>query len=464
MQPKGNKMETIEAIKLSLQEGEGLYQEFKERISNLDQEIVAFANSDGGVIYLGVNDQGEIVGIDITNKLLSQIKDIAHNCDPSINIKCISHKKLKLIEIQVEKGTDKPYRCKGGFYMRMGPNSQKLKRDEIVNFINNTGKIRFEEQPNTKFDFPADFSEHALKDFLQRCQITSHANAKDILLSLNAAKEIKKNIQMTNAGILFFAKNPQQFFLESMVTFVQYQSNESRSAVIDRKDFKGTLIEQIENVLSYIKSQMKVGVSISPIANGQLGMRQDIYDYPLEALREAIVNAVTHRDYLYDGSHIYVHLYPNRIEIENPGGLYRGLTVNDLGKRSVRRNPLIADLLHRAKYIERVGGGIDRMREALKRNNNPPLKITPTNFFDICFYRRLDLVELESLSERQIELYRLFSEEKMLTKKQAATRLNVSEDTALREIKVLLNKDLIFKQGVGKSTSYHIKRSSIKLT
>ena len=97
-----------------------------------------------------------------------------------------------------------------------------------------------------------------------------------------------------------------------------------------------------------------------------------------------------HRDYHYDAAHVFVSIFADRLEVENPGGLFSGLSLADLGKRSVRRNRLVADLLFRARYVERVGSGIPRIRQALQENGNPPMEISVSNFFVVTFRPRLD--------------------------------------------------------------------------
>ena len=125
----------VSLLSLALSEGEGLSVEFKERLSNLDREMVAFANTSGGIIYLGVDDSGKIIGIPITNALKSQVTDIAYNIDPSIKITLQVYRQEKVLAIHVPSGIDKPYRCKEGFYIRNGPSTQKLKRDDIINVM-----------------------------------------------------------------------------------------------------------------------------------------------------------------------------------------------------------------------------------------------------------------------------------------------------------------------------------------
>lgn len=442
---------------LKCQEGEGFKLEFKEKLANLDREIVAFANAAGGEILLGVSDSGEIKGIEITNKLLSQIQDIARNCDPSIQIELHKQSQLKVLVISIQEGENKPYKCSDGFFLRIGPNTQKLKRDEIVQLINHVGKAHFDEIYNQKFDYPTDFSSQVFQDYLKSCGLQLKAPEEDILLSLNLAKKDKSKLLLTHAGVLFFAKNPQAYYPEAFITAVRYQTND-RFSILDKKDFTGSPVEQIENSLAFVMRHMSSAIHIDAT---QSGRRQELYDYPPIAIREAIINAVTHRDYLYDGSHIYIHMYPDHIDIENPGGLYSGLTIEDLGRRSVRRNRLVADLLHRAKYIERVGSGFDRMREELKNNGNPPLEVSATNFFSIRFLKRLQDTRLQQLTPRQLAIYTSFAERGKLTKKEVAVGHQISEDTAMREIKVLMQLGFIQKQGEGKATCYIVAENNV---
>ena len=443
-------------LELAIAEGEGLTVEFKERISNLDREIVAFANTVGGVIYLGIDDSGKIIGITVDNALKSQITDIAYNCDPSIKIQLEILSQERVLAIHVNKGSDKPYRCKDGFFIRNGPSSQKLKRDEIAAMITQTEKIRFDEALNEQFKFPQNFSKEALDEYLKISGIVTHAAVKDILKSLNAAHIDEHHFKFTNAGVLFFAKDPQAFFPESYITAIKYKTNE-RFSILDKKDFKGPLISQIENTLGFVLRHMNIEPSIQMGGTPHFGMRKDIYEYSPIAIRESILNAAAHRDYQYDSSHIYVHMFPDYIEIENPGGLYRGLTLEDLGKRSVRRNRLIADLLHRSGFVERIGSGFSRMKMALAENNNPPLEVSATNFFYIRFYKRLETIDTVLLSPRQIKIYQLLLDNDRISKKEIANRMDVSEDTVLRELNQMIKNKVVTKSGKGKAVIYKPK-------
>jgi ATP-dependent DNA helicase RecG len=184
----GDRM-TEKELKYILEQGEGYRIEFKELIAGLDKEMVAFANASGGFIYLGINDKNQITGIEADNKFLSQVQDIAQNCDPPVKI--IPRKYKNILIVEVREGSDKPYRCSTGFYNRVGPNSQKMRRNEIVEFVKSEGKIRFDEMVNRDFQ-KKDFDEEKFEKFLRLAAISRVMETEEILKNLHAA-EIQLN-------------------------------------------------------------------------------------------------------------------------------------------------------------------------------------------------------------------------------------------------------------------------------
>src|SRR3989344_2058103 len=211
-------------LKLILQEGESYKVEFKESVNNIDKEIVAFVNASGGRIFMGISDDSKIKGINITNKLKSQIQDIANNCKPSIRI--LVEEVGNVLIINVNEGKDKPYECSSGFYKRIGTNSQKLKRDEIVELFKLEGKVRFDEMINDKFIYPNDFDIVRFNKFLELANITKGKNVDRILISLGVAEKNKGKLHFNNAGVLFFAKEPQIFVPWSVFTVVLFKNKE----------------------------------------------------------------------------------------------------------------------------------------------------------------------------------------------------------------------------------------------
>ena len=163
----------------------------------------------------------------------------------------------------------------------------------------------------------------------------------------------------------------------AMVVCVLYSGDE-KIDIIDKKDLKGSLFKNIDDALGFIKRH----TNVEYIITGR-PQREEIYDYPEKALREAIVNAVCHRDYFNRGSHVLVEVFKNKVRICNPGGLPSALDKKDFGEVAIRRNPLIASLLSKMQYMEQVGTGIKRIKKAVK---NYKRKITLDIEFDSFYF------------------------------------------------------------------------------
>ena len=366
-------------LKFILQQGEGLGIEFKESIGSLAQEIVAFANSEGGRVFVGVNDKGEIKGVKITNKLKSQIQDIARNCDPAIDIKIKEFENILIVEVKESK--NKPYKCSSGFYLRQGANSQKMTRDEILDFAVGEGKIRFDEQINKEFGFPRDFDEEKFKSFLKENNLFTGLEVKDVLVNLGLALKNGKKIFLNNAGVLFFSKDPQRFFIHAYLDCVLFKGKD-KSEVIDRKIFRLGLLEQLSSAKKFVKRHLNLSYEFNDFE------RKETYEIPLRAIEEALVNALMHRDYFFKGANISLFIYGDRVEVVSPGGLPKGLNKKNFGKLSVRRNQIIADIFSKTPYVEQIGSGIKRMRMLAKRANLPLPKFEVNSFFIVTFKRR----------------------------------------------------------------------------
>ncbi len=259
--------------------GEGQFIEFKESFEKaIQKEIVAFANASGGVIYLGITDAGIIKGIEITNRLKSQIQDIAYNCDPSILISIIQIESV--LAVEVAEGKNKPYSCSFGFYMRMGANSQKMTRNEILALAIKTGKVRFDEQVCSNFNWK-DFDNERFEYYLKLAGISNNLPKKEILSNLR----VLGTDGLTNAGILYFAKEPYKYIISSKIRCIHF-NGDKRVDILDKKVVDRGIIGNIEFAINYLKELIPVRYEIKDIK------RKEFPEYPTEAYREAIVNAI----------------------------------------------------------------------------------------------------------------------------------------------------------------------------
>lgn len=341
-------------IKFLISQGEGYNLEFKESFSkSIAREICAFANANGGKILLGVTDNGEIKGISITNSLRSRIQDIARNFDPPLGvaIRCVDN----VVVIDIPEGVNRPYSTNGKFYLRYGANSQQLGRDEIRKFFQVEGLVLFDEKPNPDFDLERDFDNDKFDIFLEKAKLSPVLKKQDILENLY----LLKDGCLKNAGVLLFSNKITKFFLQATMTCVLYQGT-TKYKILDKKEFDEDLYSNFKNAIVYLQSKLNTEFIIKG------GPREERLELPEEALREALLNAIAHRDYFVSGANILVETYSDRVEITNPGGLVSGMAKKDLGKKSLSRNNLLFGLMQRMELVEKVGSGIVRMKNAMK--------------------------------------------------------------------------------------------------
>ena len=229
-----------------------------------------------------------------------------------------------------------------------------------------------------RFCYPEDFDREKYDAWLGYSGITGRPPVEDTLVNIEAAERSGDRLLFRNAGVLFFARNVRRFFPEAYITCLLGRGTD-KVHILDRKDFAGGIVADIEEAMRFIERNTRTAYRIEGLR------RENVPEYPMNALREAITNAVMHRDWFYDGANVFVELYTNRIEVISPGSLPPGLTAAELGRRSVRRNPLISDLLHRIEFIEKAGTGIRRIREEALARRCPEPTFKADSFVTVTF-------------------------------------------------------------------------------
>lgn len=266
------------------------------------------------------------------------------------------------------------------------------------------------------------------------------------------------NGKLTHAAILLFGKNPQKYFPYTTIRIGRFKD---QSTIIADHKIEGNLVNQLQRAEETIKSLINKGYEIT----GESFVRRDVWDYPLEALREALLNAIVHRNYHSMGSEIQVKVYDNRIWIWNPGTLPEGLSVEQLKKShsSIRRNPLIADLFFRAGYIEQFGSGTLRIMDVLKAAGHPEPEFEEHgNGFTIQLFKRkgsrLSKQELQDLNDRQIAALEYLKDHESINNSTYQKLFNVAKSTATRDLKELTEKGQLQRIGKkGYGTHYKLE-------
>ena len=372
-------------LKSILEKGETQKVEFKERAgSGLDKEMVAFANAEGGEIYIGITDKGEVKGVHITNRLRSEIESTAKNCDPKVPISIREIKKEKILIVSVKKSKERPHKCSSGFYKRSGSSSQKLTTEEIREFMEKEELINFDTVRCKNFNYEKHFDKNKLFSFLDRANISYKKDENSIinlLKNLEVAKKKGAKVIFNNAGALLFSKDLKKIYIHTEISCGIFKSKD-KVHVIDSDRFNKDLLSSIEGAMKFLWKNLRARHEMIP----KTARRKDVLEIPPEALREALVNAVTHRNYTNQGPFVTVEIYDDRVEISNFGGLPKGLKRKDFGKKSVPRNLLLADLMLRANYIEKMGTGIKKMKDLVKEEGLDPIKFEFGNFEPVIYF------------------------------------------------------------------------------
>jgi ATP-dependent DNA helicase RecG len=421
----------FEEVESLIKTGEGYTIEFKQGINDsLSRAICAFANSSGGKIILGVNDYGKIIGFELNNHFKGIISSYAQNIDPKIKVNYEQVGKLAII--YVPEGKDKPYLANGACYIREGATSQKLGRDEVYTFFQRENKLSFEKQTNLEFDLNY-FDNEKFYAFLKKAGVSINYEREALISNLN----LFTNEKINNVGILFFAKEPKRFLQNAIITCTLFLGRE-RVEILDSKELNKDFVSNYDDALSYLSSKLNTRYLIKGIK------RENVLEIPPEALRETIINAMTHRDYFSLGK-IQIDIFYDRVEISNPGKLLFDKKL--LGERSLARNPIIFDLVHRLNWVEKAGTGIKRIKDYCKKAGIKVRFETNNDYFTTIFYRKKQELEeniktnnskatQETTQETTQEIIRIIKEKPSITRKELAKKIGLSEDG----IKYNLNK------------------------
>lgn len=336
----------------------------------LAEEIVAFANFEGGTIFIGIQDNGTVVGC--SRKGLEEfiVNVCRNNVKPSI-IPIIERVFLDgkaVYGVGIQRGDTAYCTNTGRYFIRVGSTKQTPTQQELLRLFQKKNIFQFDETPVLKASTASiDISKvNRYLDRIGQTQINgeSEGSINNELVNLSILIEIDHSYFPTLGGLLAFGKNPQKYFPSYSVMCGAYRGDDVFSDTIREKEIGGTLNELIEDMIAFVK--LTIGQDHSLDREIQ---RKDVYQYPIEAIREGIVNAVCHRDYTISGSSIRVFVFKNSIEIRSPGGLPNTLTLESMVFRQFTRNQMVASFLTGYGYMERRGKGIQRMISLCAQRN-----------------------------------------------------------------------------------------------
>lgn len=344
-----NNQLTPDDVKSIVQAGEGYNAEFKIRIptklKEISEEICAFANSAGGVLFIGVSDDNTIHGTSIDNRKHSAIQNSINEINPILttDIYNVDVDGKTVWVIEVNSGIQKPYTLSGAIYVRQGPNTQKLTTvEQMRDFFQQSDRIYFDEAPCADFDVTRDINQDWFENFRLQSGLSKAVSHNQVI---NNLKLLLPDGNVKNGGALFFGNAPEQFIETAVIRCIAFE-DKNKTSIVDDKVFGGALMLQYEQAIQWLKGKLSVRYEIKGT-----GPREEVWEIPKTAFKEAIINALSHRDYYDKGAKITIELFEDRVEISNPGGLTSAISPAEFGTKSHSRNPLIFGLFVRIQMV-----------------------------------------------------------------------------------------------------------------
>lgn len=312
----------------------------------------------------------------------------------------------------------------------------------------------FERKLVKRFDFGFDFDETKFNRFLAKTKLDLDSVPEQVLYDLDCGGLVDNAFVMNYAGVLFFATQPERFVKGNFVTCIRYKGD-SVMHMIDRKDIYGDLVSLVDEAEKFVRANTKVASKFEGFT------RIDIEEYPYLAIREAIVNAVCHRDYS-NGNNIFINIFDSKIEVISPGSIPGNLSLKEVWGKSNPRNKAITSLFHKLgeKYVEKAGTGLKRMEEEmiLKGLDKPRYQVNKA-FFTVTFYGpgekifdlakpsdRIDLRQL-GLDERQVKALNYMQEKGVVSAKEYKQMFNITKKTAVRDLNKLIKLGFVSRTG-----------------
>lgn len=413
-----------------------------EIVPDICKEVIAFANTKGGTLYIGVQNDGTVTGVDNADAAQLRLNNIIRDSiKPDVTMfvryEVVMVEDKEILAVTVQKGTDRPYYLgsKGlkpsGVYVRNGTSTDPSTDTAIRKMIKETDGDNFEEMRSLEQNLTFLTAEEQFA----KCKVAFDI-AKQKTLGLMSADGVYSNV-----GLLL---SDQCSTTIKAATF----AGKDQSEFHDRREFTGSLFRQMEELYNYLDLRNQTRATFDGL------YRTDTRDYPEEALREALMNSLVHRDYSFSASTL-VSVYDDRIEFVSVGGLPSGISLDDimLGL-SVCRNPRLAAVFYRLKLIEAYGTGIPKIMKAYAGTDLEPKVEVTSNAFKITLPNRNAAASVTVPQGDKAKILAFLNDHDYVVRSDVDALLKVSQATANRLLKRMVAEGLLYQDGSGRNTKY----------
>ena len=421
----------------------------KEYVKDILKTVIAFANTSGGKIYIGIDDDGKVLGVQrLDTDILKLSNSIRDSIKPDITLfTSILVEKIDsndVIVVDVQKGASSPYYLtdKGirpsGVYVRQGASSVPATDAAILKMIRDTDGDNFEELRSLNQNLDFDFLKKEFED----------SNIKLEHSQMRTFNIIDEDGLYTNLGLLLSEQCPHT------IKAAVFEGS-TKEIFKDRFEFSGSLLKQMKDVYSFLNRYNRTNSEITGLK------RTDTREYPEIALREALLNSIVHKEYSYSSSTL-ISVFDDKIEIVTIGGLTKGLSEDDimLGV-SILRNRNLANIFYRLKLIEAYGTGIPKIIESYNEYNVKPKIEISSNAFKITLPNTLkekSISKLEkNLSDKEYLIVNMLKENEYIKRTDIEKNLSISSSMAIKLLRNMVENSIIEKLGKGKNVIYRLK-------
>lgn len=440
--------------------------ELKEiMVDDVKKELIAFANSEGGMLYIGVRDDGTVVGVENPDQVSLQISNMARDAiKPDVTMflhyETLEIESKKIVAVRVQRGTDRPYYIakKGlrpaGVYVRQGYSSVPATDNAIRSMIKETDGDRFEAMRSLRQELTF---EVVKKEFESR-------NLEFSAQQMRTLKLMDHNGIYTNLAMLLSEQ------CSHSIKAAVFQGND-QAVFRDRREFVGSLLQQLNEAYAFIDFRNQTHATFSGL------LRTDTRDYPEVAVREALLNLLVHRDYSFSASAL-ISIYADRIEFVSIGGLLPGIELEDIMMGvSICRNQDLANVFYRLQLIEAYGTGMGKIMKAYEGTAKKPTIEVTQNAFKITLPNINTVYEVEPAASSSVmmlheavatqfgeldpderRVLELVSNQGKVTRKDVEDLLEVSASTASRILRRLVKGNLLTPQGKARRIKYVLSK------
>ncbi len=424
----------------------------------LAETLVAMANADGGIVVLGLNEDGSFAEEIWEEEATSALQLAIERCNPPVMAQweMLQTRRGDLVSLRVARSADLHTLSDGRILVRHNTDNRPISGAELIQLATRrtVGNYESDSVAGATID---DFDRNIVKAYLDGRKERGNAyvgSREQLYFEIGATNHAGNPTVM---GILLFGKNPQMFMPQSGVVFVSFDGLDPRGingrvGYTGRTEINGSLAQITERTWNVVYREMRTGARLRGLR------REEESEYPVFAVREAIINAIAHRDYRIAGRKIEIRMYDDRLEVISPGGLAGHMTLDNLVEEHYSRNPRIVNGLFQWGYIEELGLGIDQMMEQMNEAGHPPPKFDVTNeIFTVTLSNaRVDEERKpRGMNERQVIAINYVKKNGSITNADFRRECaDISAETLRRDLADLVRKGKLLKLGMNKGTYY----------